>query len=140
MTLDLAQYERTGSTTYYYDRHGQKEAAAAVQALLQPGELYVASKEVAWYTNNLNYVDQESWQHVVWDLNGGRYDDTYLGMPIRVLVLEIGEESLRWAYDGALLRRGYTLRRRVRQLPDLPAPVDRTSAATRETGSVFYWT
>jgi len=107
LTLDVAQYGRTGSTTYYYDRHGQKEAAAAVQALLRPGELYVASKEVAWYTDNLNYVDQESWQHVVWDLNGGRYDDTYLGMPIRVLVLEIGEESLRWAYDGALLRRGY---------------------------------
>ena len=108
MTLDLAQYGRTGSTTYYYDRHGQKEAAVAVESLLQPGELYVASKEVAWYTSNLNYVDQESWQHVVWDLNGGRYDDTYLGMPIRVLVLEIGEESLRWALDGALLRRGYS--------------------------------
>ena len=107
LTLDLAQYGRTGSTTYYYDRHGQKEAAAAVEALLRPGELYVASKEVAWYTSNHNYVDQESWQHVTWDLNGGWYDDTYLGMPIRVLVLEIGEESLRWAYDGLLLRRGY---------------------------------
>jgi len=107
LTLDLAQSARTGSTTYYYDRHGQKEAAAAVEALLQPGELYVASKDVAWYTHNLNYVDQESWQHVTWDLNGGRYDDSYLGMPIRVLALEIGEESLRWAYDGLLLRRGY---------------------------------
>ena len=107
LSLDFAQYGRTGSTTYYYDRHGQREAAAAVEALLEPGELYVASKEVAWYTSNHNYVDQESWQHVVWDLNGGQYDDTYLGMPIRVLVLEIGEESLRWAYDVALLRRGY---------------------------------
>jgi hypothetical protein len=107
VTLDLAQYGRTGSTTYYYDRHGQKAAAVAVEALLQPGELYVASKEVAWYTSDLNYVDQESWQYVVWDVNGGWYDDTYLGMPIRVLVLEIGEESLRWAYDGLLLRRGY---------------------------------
>ncbi len=107
LTLDLAQYERSGSTTYYYDRHGQREAAAAVAALLQPGELYVASKDVAWYTGNRQYVDQESWQHVVWDLNGGWYDDTYLGMPIRVLILEIGEASLRTAYDGLLLRRGY---------------------------------
>jgi hypothetical protein len=107
LTLDLAHYRRAGSTTYYYDRHGQRDAAAAVEGLLAPGELLVASKEVAWYTRSRNYVDQESWQHVVWDLNGGRYDDTYLDMPIRVLVLEIGEESLRWAYDGVLLRRGY---------------------------------
>jgi hypothetical protein len=107
LTLDVAQYDRPGSTTYFYDRHGQREAALAAQALLEPGELYVAAKDVAWYTRNLNYVDQDSWQHVVWDLNGGNYDDTYLGMPIRVLVLEIGEPSLRIAYDGALLRRGY---------------------------------
>ena len=106
-TLDLAQYDRIGSTTYFYGRYGQHEAADAVEKILQPGELYVASKEVAWYTTNHNYVDQESWQHVVWGLNGGNYDDTYVGMPIRILVLEVGEESQRWAYDGVLLRRGY---------------------------------
>src|SRR5262249_20726580 len=107
LTLDLAQNDRPGSTTYYYDRYGQVDAAQAVDGLLAPGELYVASKDVAWYSHDRNYVDQESWQHVVWDLNHGNYDDTYLGMPIRVLVLEVGEESLRWAYDGLLLRRGY---------------------------------
>ena len=107
VSLDLYQRLEPGSATYYYGRHGQREAAAALDAILQPGELYVASKDVAWYSRDHEYVDQESWQHVVWDLNRGRYDDTYLGMPIRVLVLEIGEESLRWAYDGVLLRRGY---------------------------------
>lgn len=107
VSLDLYQRLEPGSTTYYYGRHGQREAAAALDAILQPGELYVASKDVAWYARDREYVDQESWQHVVWDLNRGRYDDTYLGMPIRVLVLEIGEETLRWAYDGVLLRRGY---------------------------------
>jgi hypothetical protein len=106
-TLDLAQYVHTGSTTYYYDRHGQRETAAALDGLLQPGELFVASKDVAWYTRTRNYVDQDSWQHVVWDLNGGQFDDTYLGMPIRVLALEVGEESLGWAYEVALKRRGY---------------------------------
>jgi hypothetical protein len=107
LTLDLAQHGRIGSTTYYYGRHGQRETAADLESLLEPGELFVASKDVAWYTRSRKYVDQESWQHVVWDLNGGAYDDAYLGMPIRVLALEIGEESLRWAYDGVLLRRGY---------------------------------
>jgi hypothetical protein len=110
VTLDVAQRAREGSTSYYYGRYGQREAAAELDALLQPGEVYVASKDVAWYARNREYVDQESWQHVVWDVNGGRYDDTYLGIPIRVIVLEIGEETLRWAYDGLLLRqRGYTL-------------------------------
>jgi hypothetical protein len=104
VTLDLTQLGQIGSSTYYYGRYGQKEAAAAVDALLEPGETFVASKDVAWYTRSRNYVDQESWQHVVWDLNGGSFDDTYLGIPIRVIVLEVGEETLRWAYDGVLLR------------------------------------
>jgi hypothetical protein len=108
VSLDVAQRGQPGSTTYYYGRHGQREAAAALDAILQPGELYVASKDVAWYVRDRDFVDQESWQHVVWDLNGGRYDDMYLGMPIRVIALETGEETLRWAYDGLLLRqRGY---------------------------------
>jgi hypothetical protein len=108
VTLDLTQRSQPGSTTYYYGRQGQREAAAALDTLLQPDELYVAAKDVAWYSKDRHYVDQESWQHVVWDLNHGQYDDTYLGMPIRVIVLDVGEETLRWAYDGVLLRRGYT--------------------------------
>lgn len=109
LTLDLAQYDRPESTTYDYGRYGQREAAAVLETLLEPDEPFVASKDVAWYTQSRQYVDQESWQHVVWDLNGGEYDDTYLGMPIRVLALEVGVESLRRAYDGVLLRRGYQI-------------------------------
>jgi hypothetical protein len=107
LTLDLAQREQPGSSTYFYGRHGQVEAAAAVNALVQPDETFVAAKEVAWYTRSRQYVDQESWQHVVWDLNGAQYDDSYLGIPIRVIALEVGEASLRVAYDGLLLPRGY---------------------------------
>jgi hypothetical protein len=108
VTLDLTQRAEPGSTTYYYGRHGQREAAAALDALLQPGEVFVASKDVAWYTRSRAYVDQESWQHVIWDLGHGRYDDTYLDIPIRVIALEVGEETQRWAYDGLLVRqRGY---------------------------------
>jgi hypothetical protein len=108
VALDVAQRDLPGSTTYFYGRQGQREAAAAVDALLRPGETYVASKDLAWYAHDQEYVDQESWQYVVWDLNGGRFDDTYLGIPIRVIALEVGEETLRWAYDGLLLRRGYS--------------------------------
>jgi hypothetical protein len=108
VTLNLTHQALIGSTSYYYGRYGQREAAAAVDALRRPGEMVVAAKEVGWYTASRQYVDQESWQHVVWDIQGPQqFDDTYLGIPIRILALEVGEESLRWAYDGLLLRRGY---------------------------------
>jgi 4-amino-4-deoxy-L-arabinose transferase-like glycosyltransferase len=108
VALDLAQRDRTGSTTYYYGRNGQQAAAEALDSILRPDETYVASKEVAWYARNQQYVDQESWQYVVWDLDHAQFDGTYLGHDIRVLALEVGEQSFRWAYDGLLLPRGYT--------------------------------
>src|SRR5581483_701104 len=107
VALDLAQRDRTGSTTYYYGRNGQQAAAEALDALLGPDETYVASKDVAWYAHNQRYVDQESWQYVVWDVQDAQFDGTYLGQEIRVLALEVGEQTYRWAYDGLLLPRGY---------------------------------
>lgn len=107
VSLDLTQRDRTGSTTYYYGRYGQQAAAEALDSIVDPDETYVASKEVAWYAHNQQYVDQESWQYVVWDVDHAQFDGTYLGHDIRVLVLEVGEQSFRWAYDGLLLPRGY---------------------------------
>jgi hypothetical protein len=107
VVLDVVQRDRKGSTTYFYGRIGQIPAAEAVNRILRPGEVYVASKEVAWYADEKHYIDQESWQHVVWADQGGTFDGTYAGHPIRVLVLEVGEASHRWAYDGLLLRMGY---------------------------------
>ncbi|MCC7367905.1 MAG: glycosyltransferase family 39 protein [Chloroflexi bacterium] len=107
MALDVVQRDRKGSSTYFYGRIGQHEAAEALDRLLRPGEVYVASKEAAWYAREKHYVDQDSWQYVTWEVNGARWDYTYEGYPIRVLALEVGEQSLRWAYDGLLLRNGY---------------------------------
>ena len=100
MTLDLAQRDRTGSTTYYYGRNGQRRRPTALDAiLLAPDETYVASKDVAWYAQDQQYVDQESWQYVVWDWTAAVRRHVP-GHPIRVLVLEVGEEivplGLRW--------------------------------------------
>lgn len=103
IVLDVHQRGLAGSTAYYYGRHGQVEAARALDGLLGPEELYVASKEVAWYSHNLNYIDQESWQHVVWDLHGGTFDSTWMGREIRILALEVGHHpSVRPAYEGLL--------------------------------------
>ena len=106
-SLAYVQRDRKGSSTYYYGRIGQREAADAVSALLRPDEVYVAAKEVAWYASQHHYVDQDTWQHVTWDLNGANFDGTFEGHPIRILALEVGEESFRWAYDVLLLRNGY---------------------------------
>jgi len=102
VALDLAQRDRIGSTTYYYGRYGQDAAAEALGQVLTADEVYVASKEVAWYLSNQHYVDQESWHHVVWEERGGVFDGTYAGRDIRVLVLEVSEPSTRWAYEVTL--------------------------------------
>ncbi|MCC6178617.1 MAG: hypothetical protein IT305_25205 [Chloroflexi bacterium] len=103
--LDLGQRDRPGSTTYFYGRYGNLLAADAVQSLLMPDETYVASKDVAWYLSNQRYVDQDSWQYVVWELDHGTFDGAYLGIPIRVLVLEVADPTTRQSYEGALLPR-----------------------------------
>lgn len=104
LALDLHQRGLDGSTTYYYGRNGQVEAARALAERLRPDELYIASKEVAWYSREQRYVDQESWQHVVWDLGRG-FDGTWLGQPVRLLALELGERSVRGTYERALVPR-----------------------------------
>ena len=107
VALDLGQRDLVGSTTYFYGRHGQQAAAKALDELLRPDEAYVASKEVAWYAANDHYVDQDSWQYVVWDQQAAVFDGTYLGLEIRVLALEIAEPSLRVAYHTLLTRARY---------------------------------
>jgi hypothetical protein len=83
-------------------------AARAVDALRHPGEMIVAEKAVGWYTQSRQFIDQESWQHVVWDVEGPQtFDGTYLGIPTRLIVLDISEASLYRAYDGLLLPHGY---------------------------------
>ncbi|MBA2447662.1 MAG: glycosyltransferase family 39 protein, partial [Chloroflexi bacterium] len=104
LALNVHQRGLDGSTTYYYGRYGQVEAARALEDRLQPDELYIASKEVAWYSRHQRYVDQESWQHVVWDLGQG-FDGTWLDQPVRVLALELGERSVRGTYERALAPR-----------------------------------
>ena len=105
-SLGLDHYQRglDGSTAYYYGRSGQVEAARALAGRLAADELYVASKEVAWYSPNQRYVDQESWQHVAWDLGRG-FDGTWQGQPVRLLALEVGERTARGSYERALLPR-----------------------------------
>jgi hypothetical protein len=104
LALNVHQRGIDASTAYYYGRNGQLAAARSLATLVKPGELYVASKEVFWYSGRDHYVDQDSWHEAVWGHGGGVWDGTWFGTPIRVLALEIGEESHHRAYEGALVR------------------------------------
>jgi hypothetical protein len=72
------------STNYYYGTRGQREAAAALDALGYDGT-WIGAKEVAWYARNQRYVDADTfWWLVIVD--GLRFDGTLLGEEVRVLV------------------------------------------------------
>jgi hypothetical protein len=101
LALDVHQRGLVGSTAYYYGRTGQLEAARALGERLGPDELYIAAKEVAWYTHSQRYVDQESWQHVVWG-EGAGFDGAWHGQPVRLLALEADEAASRAAYERLL--------------------------------------
>ena len=101
LALNLHHRSVVGSTTYYYGRHGHVEVAQALGERLGPDELYIAAKEVAWYTPNKRYVDQESWHHVVFDLGRG-FDGRWLGEEVRLLALEVGEPSFKASYEQLL--------------------------------------
>jgi 4-amino-4-deoxy-L-arabinose transferase-like glycosyltransferase len=101
IALDAHHQTWNGSTTYFYGRYGLMQAAQALSERLNPDEVYVASKDVAWYATGRHYVDQDSWQHVVWDLGYG-FDGSWLGQPVRLLALEVGDPFVRRAYEGTL--------------------------------------
>jgi hypothetical protein len=101
IAVDAHHRTWNGSTTYFYGRYGHTQAAQALSERLNPDEVYVASKDVAWYASGRHYVDQDSWQHVVWDLGYG-FDGTWLGQPVRLLALEVGDPFVRRAYEGRL--------------------------------------
>ncbi len=105
VALNVHQRGLDGSTGYYYGRYGQTEAARTLAERLSPDELYIASKEVAWYLQNQRFVDQESWQHVVWQVDRGVWDGTWLGDDVRLLALEVGDPWWRSTYDRTLLPR-----------------------------------
>lgn len=95
------------STTYFYGTRGQREAAAVLDSLVGPDEFYVASKDVAWYTTNQRYVDQETLDYFV-QAERGRFDGRLLGYDVRVLALWQRPDALK-AHYRQLLEPGHDL-------------------------------
>ncbi len=91
------------STDYYYNSGGALEIAATAAEVLGPDELYLASKDVAYYLPNKNYVDQDS----LWSLLNiyhQTFDGTWFGTPIRVIIIfgrdPFARQQFYSAFDG----------------------------------------
>jgi hypothetical protein len=88
------------STTYFHGTHGQREAAALVDSLTESGEFYAASKEVAWYARNQQYLDQDTLEYFIRPTRS--FDGTLVGHEVRVLALWVQHPFLRDLYTEVL--------------------------------------
>ncbi len=93
-----AQARATYSTAYNYGVSGQRETATYLDTILRPDEPYVASRDVAYYTREQHYIDQDTfWGHLLLlDQRGiTDFDGQIAGYPrIDVLALFLWDPTL----------------------------------------------
>ncbi|HEX2036633.1 MAG TPA: hypothetical protein VHS99_20820 [Chloroflexota bacterium] len=107
--VNLAQSQADYSTAYNYGTTGQREAAAYLNSILRPEEPYVASRDVAYYTANQQYVDQDTfWEHLGLQEAQGitSFDGRIAGYPrVNVLALFLWDPELGRLAHGYLADR-----------------------------------
>jgi hypothetical protein len=82
---DLVQLGAAYQTDYWYGTSGTLEAAAWVDGHLQPGQTYVAAKEVAIRATDQRYVDQDN---IVYFVSSGRgFNGSWAGEPLQAMVV-----------------------------------------------------
>lgn len=59
--VNTTQADAGYSTAYNYGITGQRETATYLDTILKPGERFVASREVAYYTHETGFIDQDVW-------------------------------------------------------------------------------
>lgn len=102
VSLGLNDRTAPGSTAYYRGRIGQREAAVLLNTRLRNDQVFVASKDVAWYASSSHFVDQESWQFHVWEERHGQFDGSWMGSTVTLLALEVSHEPTWKAYRAVL--------------------------------------
>ncbi len=97
-------------TTYWYGTTGVREAVAWIDEHVAPGEVYVASKELAFAAKPQRYLDQET---LLSFLEGGRgFDGTWDGQRVRAIVAWTREPYQADLLARNLPERGFHLTRR----------------------------
>ena len=72
------------STAYNYGSFGLRPTVARLDAILRPDQVFISSRDVAYYTRNQHYVDQDTfWEHVARLSQRGvtRFDGSIAGYP-----------------------------------------------------------
>jgi hypothetical protein len=92
------------STNYFYGSGGAYEIAQVAKQVLGPDEYYLSSKDVAYYLPNKNYVDQDSFWWML-NVDRQRFDGTWFGRPIRVIIIFGREPTLREQFYAELIPR-----------------------------------
>jgi hypothetical protein len=95
--VGLAQSRAEYSTAYNYGVTGQRDTAAYLNTILRPDEPYVASRDVAYYTEQQLYVDQDTWwEHVARLDDAGItvFDGQIAGHRVNVLALFLWDPTL----------------------------------------------
>jgi len=59
--VNTTQADAGYSTAYNYGITGQRETAAYLDTILKSGERFVAAREVAYYTHETGFIDQDVW-------------------------------------------------------------------------------
>jgi hypothetical protein len=105
VAVDGWQLKAPYQTDYWYGTTGTREAAAWVNAHLQPNQTYLAAKEVAISSNDQRYVDQDN---LVYALSIGRsLDPTWAGEPLAALVTWQREPYVAGLFERAVAGSGF---------------------------------
>jgi 4-amino-4-deoxy-L-arabinose transferase-like glycosyltransferase len=105
LAVDGVQVGAAYQTDYWYGTTGTAQAAAWLDAHLQPGQVYVAAKEVAIRARNPSYVDQEN---IFFMLSVGHpFTGTWAGQAVAALVLWEREPFVRQLVERGVPPAGY---------------------------------
>lgn len=98
--VDVVQARADYSTHYYYGTRGQREAAAALDALGHEGP-WIGPKEVAWYARNQYYIDSDTfWWLVI--ARGFQFRGSVLGYDVPVVVVWTMDPAVRAFFEAQL--------------------------------------
>jgi hypothetical protein len=95
--VNVAQADTAYSTAYHYGVHGQREAAAYLDTVLERGERYVAAREVAYYAREDSFIDQDVWWADIEARSAAgvtTFDGQLLGTTIDILALFLWDPIL----------------------------------------------
>ncbi|MCX5985716.1 MAG: hypothetical protein NTX54_04265 [Chloroflexi bacterium] len=95
--VNTTQADAGYSTAYNYGITGQRETAMFLDTILKPGERFVASREVAYYTHETGFIDQDVWWADI-EARSARgeaaFDGTVIDKEVNVLALFLWDPVL----------------------------------------------